>query len=206
MMKHQWSKLLIVILSTSALAFHIRIRTDNHITNSRPPARLLHPLSLSPHESEFSPRSPQEIDSAPTSDPLDKPSHHFITIDYAILDPVSPAAEYLVLLYSTALAELRAHMKGSGDIAPLNFGSVDGTQALGFKYGNFKLMFRYDGPDGNSGNRDLGLEWGVLEVFCKDIIEKSKRGMPLTFKGWLKKVGDDEDIVFVSMLVDEEAT
>lgn len=95
-------------------------------------------------------------------------------------------------------------MKGSGDTAPLNFGSVDGTKALGLKYGNFELLFRYDGPDVNNGNRDLGLEWGVLEVFCEDIIEKSKRGLPLTFKGWLKKIGDDEDIVFVSMLVDKE--
>ena len=96
-------------------------------------------------------------------------------------------------------------MKGSSDIELINFGSIDGTQALGFKYGVFELLFRYDGPDGKSANRDLGLEWGVLEVFCEDMTEKSKRGLPLTFKGWLKKIGDDEDVVYVSMLVDKKA-
>lgn len=202
MMLHSLSELLILILSCSVLALHVRTRTDHKITSQWLSVRSLPSSSplRSPSKSEISPRSPEENHSPTTYDPNDAPSHHFFVISHATIDPISPTAEILVYLYSTALEEIQAR---ASDKAQSKSGSLKGTQALAFKYGVFNLTFRYDGPSEKNGNEDKGVDWEVLGEFCEDMIEKSKKGMPLTFEGGLQELGDEQNVVFVSMILNE---
>ena len=95
----------------------------------------------------------------------DEAEWQFIPTRLDILDPPSPADEWLIHLYTVVMEEARTKYSRSDD------------QAVAYKYGQIELLFVNIGP------KHTNLFWPVIENLCEYMRLKAGRGMPLMFEG-----------------------
>lgn len=84
----------------------------------------------------------------------------------AYFDPVQPAADHLIGLYSNAILDARQRT------------SFD-SKAVAYRFGGLGLVIRVDEPD------DGRVVWQIVIDFCQEMLEKTRRGHPIMYRGTL---------------------